>query len=121
MEEPTSDITITEGGEVDSPPSVDETETGNDEELIEKTEKLNKLPLARIKTLIKADPDVTIASQESVFLISKATELFIEYLTKDVYRITQSTKRKTIQRKDLDMIIEANEELAFLEGTLDLK
>lgn len=117
MEESTNDITEV----TDSPPAVDEADTPNDEDSNEKSEKLNKLPLARIKTLVKADPDVSIASQESVFLISKATELFIEYLTKDVYRITQSSKRKTIQRKDLDVIIETNEELAFLEGTLDLK
>jgi len=39
---------------------------------VEKSEKLTKLPLARIRTLIKADQDVAIASQESVFLIAKA-------------------------------------------------
>lgn len=39
----------------------------------EKSEKLTRLPIARIRTLIKADQDVTIASQESVFLIAKAT------------------------------------------------
>lgn len=35
--------------------------------------RLAKLPLARIKALMKADPDVTLASQESVFIIAKAT------------------------------------------------
>ncbi|XP_039270293.1 DNA polymerase epsilon subunit 4-like [Styela clava] len=85
----------------------------------EKSEKLCRLPIARIKTLIKADQDVNIASQESVFLIAKATELFIEQLSRDVYRVTQGNKRKTIQKKDLDMVLEINDELAFLEGTLD--
>lgn len=35
--------------------------------------RLAKLPLSRIKTLMKADPDVSLASQESVFIIAKAT------------------------------------------------
>lgn len=91
----------------------------NGDQDTEKTGKLCRLPFARIRTLIKADQDVNIASQESVFLIAKATELFIEHLTRDVYKITQGNKRKTIQKKDLDMVLEINEELAFLEGTLD--
>lgn len=39
----------------------------------EKSERLCKLPISRVRTIIKADQDVSIASQESVFLISKAT------------------------------------------------
>lgn len=35
--------------------------------------RLSKLPLARIKALMKTDPDVSLASQESVFVIAKAT------------------------------------------------
>lgn len=37
------------------------------------TEKLHRLPLARVKTLMKLDPDVHLASQEATFLITKAT------------------------------------------------
>lgn len=39
----------------------------------EKTEKLTKLPLTRIKHLIKLDPDVSLASLDAVFVLSKAT------------------------------------------------
>lgn len=35
--------------------------------------RLSKLPLSRIKALMKTDPDVALASQESVFIIAKAT------------------------------------------------
>lgn len=35
--------------------------------------RLSRLPLARIKALMKTDPDVSLASQESVFIIAKAT------------------------------------------------
>lgn len=42
----------------------------------EKAEKLVKLPLSRIKSIIKMDPDVNLASQEAVFLIAKSTVRF---------------------------------------------
>lgn len=35
--------------------------------------KLVKLPLSRVKALMKSDPELSLASQESVFIISKAT------------------------------------------------
>ncbi|NP_001016605.1 DNA polymerase epsilon subunit 4 [Xenopus tropicalis] len=82
-------------------------------------QKQARLPLSRIKALMKADPDLSLASQESVFVISKATELFIETIAKDAYLYAQQGKRKTLQRKDLDNAIDAIDEFAFLEGTLD--
>ncbi|KAK7889765.1 hypothetical protein WMY93_025325 [Mugilogobius chulae] len=78
--------------------------------------RLSKLPLARIKALMKTDPDVSLASQESVFIIAKATELFVEMIAKDAMVYAQQGKRKTLQRKDLDNAIEAIDEFAFLEG-----
>lgn len=53
--------------EVEIPDEADGEQTG------EKVERLSKLPLARIKYIMKTDPDVNLASQEAVFLISKAT------------------------------------------------
>ncbi|XP_038858221.1 uncharacterized protein LOC120054734 isoform X2 [Salvelinus namaycush] len=78
--------------------------------------RLAKLPLSRIKALMKADPDVSLASQESVFIIAKATELFVEMIAKDALVYAQQGKRKTLQRKDLDNAIETVDEFAFLEG-----
>ncbi|XP_077463984.1 DNA polymerase epsilon subunit 4 [Stigmatopora argus] len=81
--------------------------------------RLSRLPLTRIKALMKNDPDVSLASQESVFIIAKATELFVEMIAKDALVYAQQGKRKTLQRKDLDNAIGAIDEFAFLEGTLD--
>uniref|UniRef100_A0A8C3BFQ3 DNA polymerase epsilon subunit 4 n=1 Tax=Cairina moschata TaxID=8855 RepID=A0A8C3BFQ3_CAIMO len=78
--------------------------------------RLARLPLARVKALVKADPDVTLASQEAVFVLARATELFVETIAKDAYVYAQQGKRKTLQRKDLDNAIEAIDEFAFLEG-----
>ncbi|XP_031460607.1 DNA polymerase epsilon subunit 4 [Phasianus colchicus] len=78
-----------------------------------------RLPLSRVKALVKADPDVGLASQEAVFVLARAAELFVETIAKDAFVYAQQGKRKTLQRKDLDNAIEAVDEFAFLEGTLD--
>ncbi|XP_052107013.1 DNA polymerase epsilon subunit 4-like [Mytilus californianus] len=82
-------------------------------------ERLMKLPLSRIKVIMKTDPDVTLASQEAVVALCKATELFIGAISKDAVVTTLSSKRKTLQRKDLDVVLDSRDGYAFLEGTLD--
>lgn len=46
----------------------------------EQKEKLVKLPLGRIKTIIKMDPEVHMVNQEAVFLITKSTVIIFIYL-----------------------------------------
>nr|DBA28549.1 TPA: hypothetical protein GDO54_008889 [Pyxicephalus adspersus] len=77
--------------------------------------KLVRLPMSRVKALMKFDPELSLASQESVFLISKATELLIETIAKDAYVYAQRNKRKTLQRRDIDNAVDAFDEFAFLE------
>ncbi|XP_078574621.1 DNA polymerase epsilon subunit 4-like [Branchiostoma floridae x Branchiostoma japonicum] len=111
-----------ENGEI-ADAATDRPETPNSESQLsgdgDKPERLSKLPLTRIKAMMKMDPDVTLASQESVLLISKATELFIESLAKEAYVHARQGKRKTLQKKDIDNSIEELDSFAFLEGTLD--
>jgi len=83
------------------------------------TDRLIRLPLARIKNIMKTDPDVTITSQEAAILIAKATELFIQDLAREVFNFTSQVKRKTVQRKDLEQAIDRIDALAFLEGVFD--
>ncbi|GAB6032749.1 DNA polymerase epsilon subunit 4 [Chamberlinius hualienensis] len=89
------------------------------EKVNEKNEKMCKLPLTRIKFIMKMDPDVCLASQESVFLIGKATELFIQELTKEAFVFTSQSKKKTLQKNDVDQAIESVDNFVFLEGALD--
>ncbi|XP_041475492.1 DNA polymerase epsilon subunit 4-like [Lytechinus variegatus] len=79
----------------------------------------NKFPLTRIKNIMKTDPDVTLASQESVFLLAKATEYFLENFTKSAYSFTERGKKKTIRKQDIDLSIDAHDSYAFLEGALE--
>ncbi|XP_050715709.1 DNA polymerase epsilon subunit 4-like [Eriocheir sinensis] len=79
----------------------------------------HRLPLARIKRIMKADPDLNLASQDAVFLITKATELFVESLVQEAYQFTLKGRKKTVTRRDIDNCVEAIDALAFLDGAMD--
>ncbi|XP_028162371.1 DNA polymerase epsilon subunit 4 [Ostrinia furnacalis] len=78
-----------------------------------------RLPMARIKNIMKMDPDVSVISGDAVFLVTKATELFLETIAKETYAYTIANKRKTISKKDLDLIVNKVDCLCFLEGAMD--
>ncbi|EFN66401.1 DNA polymerase epsilon subunit 4 [Camponotus floridanus] len=85
----------------------------------EQREKLSRLPLGRIKTIIKMDPEVTLVNQEAVFLTAKSVELFIESLAKEAYKYTVQAKKRTVQKRDVESAIDNVDALVFLEGMLD--
>ena len=84
------------------------------------TEKIVKLPLSRIRSIIKVDPDISIASHDAVVLIAKATELFIQEIALEAHSFALQKKRKTIQKPDIALAIEGTDCMAFLEGAIDL-
>ncbi|KAL6257300.1 hypothetical protein P5V15_010876 [Pogonomyrmex californicus] len=94
---------------------IDDTSHGDEEQ----REKLLRLPMGRIKTIIKMDPEVSLVNQEAVFLISKSVEYFIESLAKEAYRYTIQTKKRTVQKRDVESAIDNVDALVFLEGALD--
>jgi len=75
---------------------------------------VNQLPLARIKRIIKTDPDVKLISNDAALLITRATELFIEFLTKQAYENTQAENRKVLHYKDLAKCVATVEVLDFV-------
>jgi DNA polymerase epsilon subunit 4 len=83
-------------------------------------EKIVKLPISRVRSIIKVDPDVSIASHDAVILIAKATELFIHEIAQEAHYISSQKKRKTIQKPDIASAIEGADCMAFLEGAIDL-
>ena len=81
--------------------------------------KLIQVPLSRIRALMKLDPDLNIASSEAVFAVAKATEMFIESLARESYTFTAQAKKKTIQKRDVDLTITSVDSLMFLEGSMN--
>eukprot|EP00040_Diaphanoeca_grandis_P040045 m.261069 g.261069 ORF g.261069 m.261069 type:complete len:103 (+) comp41191_c0_seq1:278-586(+) len=74
------------------------------------------LPIARIKALMKEDRDLAMVAQDAVFLVARATELFVQYLAVKTGEITTASKRKTVQKKDIETLIVPHSNLEFLEG-----
>ncbi|XP_023295599.2 DNA polymerase epsilon subunit 4 [Lucilia cuprina] len=98
-----------------------EIESNKDDNKINPTttdQKLFQLPLTRIRNIMKLDPDLHIASNEAVFLVTRATELFIESLAQESYNFTLESKKKTIQKRDVDLAIDAVDSLMFLDGAM---
>lgn len=81
--------------------------------------RLIQLPTARVKHIMKADKDVTLITGECTFLMTKATELFIESLAREAFLHTSQAKKKTVQKRDVDAAIENVESLMFLEGIMN--
>lgn len=65
---------------------------------------------------MKLDPECSIIPSESVFLVTKATELFIQSLAKESYVQTAAADRKTISMRDVEVAIDSVDALMFLEG-----
>jgi len=82
-------------------------------------EKLFKFPLGTVKRIIKMDPDVNVISKDSIFLISKALEMFVESLSIEAYSYTAGAKKKTLSKQDVEKAIDAVDALSFLDGALD--
>merc|ERR1712071_484339 len=70
------------------------------------------LPQARVKTIMKSSPDVDAVSQESLFLITKATELFVMYLTKLAQRHGDNDQR--VDYADLASVVQRKDSMEFL-------
>ncbi|KAI4501116.1 hypothetical protein M0802_003919 [Mischocyttarus mexicanus] len=85
----------------------------------EQREKLVQLPMGRVRNIIKMDPDVNFVTQEAVFLITKSTELFIDSLAKEAYKYTVQTRKKTLQKQDIENAINNVDALVFLEEMLE--
>ncbi|KAJ1843270.1 CCAAT- binding transcription factor component, partial [Coemansia sp. RSA 2708] len=78
--------------------------------------KLHLLPLARIKKVMKSDPDVKVQmiSAEAPILFSKACEVFITEITQRAWMNAEENKRRTLQRQDVSFAAQRSEMFDFL-------
>ncbi|XP_017110527.1 DNA polymerase epsilon subunit 4 isoform X2 [Drosophila elegans] len=112
----------------DSPPEETTTEPHADKPVtvtnghkpsVDHEAKMTQLPLARIRNIMKLDPDLQVATNEAVFTVAKAVELFIASLSRESYTYTAQSKKKTIQKRDVEMAISAVDSLMFLDGAMN--
>jgi len=62
---------------------------------------------------------VNLVTAEAIFLVSKATEQFIESLALEAGHFTTSNRKKTVARGDVTSAIESTDCLAFLDGAME--
>ncbi|KAG1457922.1 hypothetical protein G6F56_006509 [Rhizopus delemar] len=71
--------------------------------------KTHALPLARIKKVMKADPEV-----KAPILFAKGCEMFITEITKRAWVHAEENKRRTLQRSDIPIAISKTDMCDFL-------
>nr|NP_001083805.1 nuclear Y/CCAAT-box binding factor C subunit NF-YC [Xenopus laevis]AAC82337.1 nuclear Y/CCAAT-box binding factor C subunit NF-YC [Xenopus laevis] len=76
--------------------------------------RVQDLPLARIKKIMKLDEDVKMISAEAPVLFAKAAQIFITELTLRAWIHTEDNKRRTLQRNDIAMAITKFDQFDFL-------
>jgi DNA polymerase epsilon subunit 4 len=85
----------------------------------DKADKLFRFPQGTVKRIMKLDPDVHMVNADAIFLVSKATEQFIESLAQEAQHFTSNNKKKTISKADVHTAIESTDCLAFLDGAME--
>ncbi|KAK1825700.1 DNA polymerase epsilon subunit C [Podospora conica] len=79
-----------------------------------------QLPLTRVKKIIAVDPDVNVCSNNAAFVITIATELFIQHLMTEAQNMAKAERkpRRNIQYKDIANAVSHNDNLEFLEDVV---
>jgi len=76
--------------------------------------KIHQLPLARIKKVMKADPEVKMISAEAPILFAKGCDIFITELTMRAWIHAEENKRRTLQRSDIASALMKSDMFDFL-------
>ncbi|KAI0870687.1 histone-fold-containing protein [Hypoxylon argillaceum] len=79
-----------------------------------------QLPLSRVKKIIAQDQDIAICSNNAAFVITLATEMFIQYLAGEGLNMAKLERkpRRNIQYKDLANAVSHQDNLQFLEDII---
>ncbi|KAK2040127.1 histone-like transcription factor and archaeal histone [Colletotrichum somersetense] len=78
------------------------------------------LPLTRVKKIIGTDPDIGICSNNAAFVITLATEMFIQHLAAEGHNMAKAERkpRRNVQYKDLATAVNHHDNLEFLEDII---
>lgn len=60
-----------------------------------------RLPLAKVKKIMKLDPDVGKIQKNAYFVIGRLTELFLQEIANNATRVAKINKRKTLNIEDI--------------------
>ncbi|KAK4204834.1 histone-fold-containing protein [Triangularia verruculosa] len=79
-----------------------------------------QLPLTRVKKIVAQDQDIQICSNNAAFVITLATEMFVQYLAEQAQEKTKLERkpRRNIQYKDIANAVAHQDNLEFLEDVV---
>ncbi|KAK3688357.1 histone-fold-containing protein [Podospora appendiculata] len=79
-----------------------------------------QLPLTRVKKIIAMDPDINVCSNNAAFVITLATEMFIQHLASEAQNMAKLERkpRRNIQYKDVATAVMHHDNLEFLEDVV---
>eukprot|EP00300_Choanocystis_sp_HF-7_P041509 c8263_g1_i1.p1 GENE.c8263_g1_i1~~c8263_g1_i1.p1 ORF type:complete len:139 (+),score=5.01 c8263_g1_i1:20-436(+) len=78
-------------------------------------------PMARVKRIAKMDADIGQIGAEATYVLSKAAELFTEYLAYQASENAKLDDRKSIAYRDLAKCVKENNSLQFLDDIVPEK
>jgi hypothetical protein len=90
----------------------------NEENKISST-RSHQLPLSKVKSIIKLDQNTRMISQDSVYLLTLATEEFIRMLTRDAHSSMKQCASKRLDRLHIFSSVNTNPIYEFLDGSFD--
>lgn len=77
-------------------------------------EKMCKIPINRIKRIIKSEDPDSLITQEALFLVNKATEMLIENFCEDAYKFSVKDRKKNLHYKHLASVVSNETRYEFL-------
>ncbi|KAK3920865.1 Chromatin accessibility complex protein 1 [Frankliniella fusca] len=77
-----------------------------------------QLPISRVKTIMKSSPDVDSVPQDSLAVVTRATELFIQNLAKEALKNGDGSK---LEYSDVAKVVQAKGNLFFLREIIPRK
>ncbi|CAN8311595.1 unnamed protein product [Cochlearia groenlandica] len=83
--------------------------------------KMFRFPMNRIRRIMRNDDSAPQIMQDAVFLVNKATELFIERFSEEAYESSVKDKKKFIHYKHLSSVVSKEERYEFLEDCVPEK
>ncbi|KAF6110319.1 nuclear transcription factor Y subunit gamma [Phyllostomus discolor] len=78
--------------------------------------RVQELPLARIKKIMKLDEDVKMISAEAPVLFAKAAQIFITELTLRAWIHTEDNKRRTLQTTPVTMQVGEGQQVQIVQA-----
>ncbi|KAJ3609718.1 hypothetical protein NHX12_024229 [Muraenolepis orangiensis] len=79
------------------------------------------LPVSRVRLIMKSSPDVSNINQDALFLTTRATELFVQFLAVSSFNNGAGKQSNTLAYSDLASTAEETDTFHFLTDILPKK